>query len=293
MGGFFYFLLFTSMGLWAPWPIYAVQPTGAHTITMRWLGTAGWEISVGGTVVLIAPFITRHIASAAQEWQTNEEEVLKIIHKADFIFAGHSHADHIADIPFIAKRFGAKVIGSRTTINIALTGGVDKSQLTTIRGGEKLEFQDFSVRVIESKHRLLTRGRSRDTQSKEILSPWPGPVKGDAFVEGGSYLYYFTFDRLRVLHQSSGNFIEENLTSLRPDIALLAENGSYDWPAALKILQPKTIVIHHYDQWRTPFSEGIPAANRRRAQRFQRAIKEFNPAIKVIIPDLLKTIEVQ
>ena len=43
------------------------------------------------------------------------------ITKADFIFAGHSHADHIADIPVIAKRFGAKVIGSRTTTNIALT----------------------------------------------------------------------------------------------------------------------------------------------------------------------------
>lgn len=74
--------------------------------------------------------------------------VLKTISRADYIFAGHSHADHIADIPFIAKKFGSKVIGSRTTTNIALTGGVDQSQLTTISGGEKLHFKEFSVQVI-------------------------------------------------------------------------------------------------------------------------------------------------
>ena len=119
---------------------------------MKWLGTAGWEIRVGSTVILIDPFLTRRPASAGQEWKTNEEEVLKNIDKADFIFAGHSHADHIADVPFIAKRFASKVIGSRTTTNIALSAGVANSQLTTISGGEKFDFQDFSVQVIESQH---------------------------------------------------------------------------------------------------------------------------------------------
>ncbi|HEV8724706.1 MAG TPA: MBL fold metallo-hydrolase [Candidatus Binatia bacterium] len=46
--------------------------------------------------------------------KNDEEAVLSVISGADYIFAGHSHADHIGDIPFIAKRFGAKVIGSRT-----------------------------------------------------------------------------------------------------------------------------------------------------------------------------------
>ena len=110
---------------------------------MKWLGNAGWEIRVGSTVILIDPFLTRKQASASEEWRTNEEEVLRNIEKADFIFAGHSHADHIADVPFIAKRFGSKIIGSRTTVNIALTAGVDKSQLTTISGGEKFDFKDF------------------------------------------------------------------------------------------------------------------------------------------------------
>ena len=265
------------------------ETAAATPVQLKWLGTAGWEIRVADVVILVDPFLTRREAAAGVEWKTNEEEVNRIITKADFIFAGHSHADHIADIPVIAKRFGAKVIGSRTTTNIALTAGIDKAQLMTIRGGEKLEFNDFSVQVIESQHGVLNRGgRRRQPKPEEVLRPWSGAINGDAFVEGGSYLYYFSFGGLRLLHQSTGNFIEENLTGLQPDVAILAENGNYHWNDALKILRPKTVIIHHYDEWRTPFTDGIPDSNRRRAQRFERLIKSWNKQVKVIIPELLE-----
>lgn len=261
---------------------------------MKWLGTAGWEIQVGSTTILIDPFITRHEAAPTVEWKTDEAEVLRVLNKADFIFAGHSHADHIADIAFIAKRFGAKVIGSRTTTNIAITAGVDKAQVTTIAGGEKLEFKDFTVQVVESNHGTLTRGgRRRQPRSAEILKPWNGPITGKSFVEGGSYLYYFTFGNRRVLHQSTGSFIEANLKGLQPDVAILAENRNYQWSEAIKILQPKTVIIHHYDQWRSALALGIPDANLRRAQRFERDIKSINPQIKVIIPEHLQQITLE
>ena len=258
---------------------------------MKWLGTAGWEMRIGATTILIDPFLTRREAADGVEWKTNNDEVSRFITKADFIFAGHSHADHIADIPVIAKRFGAKVFGSRTTINIAVTAGVDKSQLSTISGGAKLNFKDFSVQVIESRHGVLNRGgRRRQGKFAEVLRPWTGPIMGDAFVEGGCYLYYFTFGHLRVLHQSTGNFIEDNLKGLQPDVAILADNSNYDWTNALNILRPKTVIIHHYDEWRTPFADGIPESNRRRAQRFERLIKSVDTRIKVIIPELFKPV---
>jgi L-ascorbate metabolism protein UlaG (beta-lactamase superfamily) len=123
-----------------------------QSVVLKWLGNAGWEIQIGPTIILLDPFLTRGEASSGVEWKTDEEAVLGAIKRADYIFAGHSHADHIADVPFIAKKFGSKVIGSPTTTNIALTGGVDKAQLVTISGGEKLDFKEFSVQVIESEH---------------------------------------------------------------------------------------------------------------------------------------------
>jgi L-ascorbate metabolism protein UlaG (beta-lactamase superfamily) len=270
----------------------SASPSKQH-VQLKWLGNAGWEIRFGKTVILIDPFLTRREASASAEWKTDEEVVLNVVNGADYIFAGHSHADHIADIPFIAKRFGSKVIGSRTTTNIALTGGVDKARLTTIRGGEKLNFDDFSVQVIESQHGVLKRsGRRRQPRSDEIIKPWSGPITGNAFVEGGSYLYYFTFGKDRILHQSTGNFIKENLTGLHPDVAILAATGDYDFTEAIKILRPKTVIIHHHDNWRAPFSVAISKSNRRRAQRVENEIKAVDSNIKVIVPEYFSTITV-
>jgi L-ascorbate metabolism protein UlaG (beta-lactamase superfamily) len=263
-------------------------------VALKWLGTAGWEIQIAQTKILIDPFLTRRQSVAVEEWKTDEEAVLNVISGADYIFAGHSHADHIGDISFIAKRFGAKIFGSRTTVNLSSSAGIEQSQLTTISGGEKLDFKDFSVQVIKSQHGILTRdGQKRQPRSAEITRPLSAPILGKHFVEGGSYLYYFTFGKLSLLHQSTGNFIEENLHGLEPDIAILAEKGNYDWTEALKILRPKTVVVHHYDDWRVPLSSGMTAAVRRRAQRLEKDVKSVDRNIKVIIPEFLQTITLE
>jgi L-ascorbate metabolism protein UlaG (beta-lactamase superfamily) len=265
-----------------------------HGVTLKWLGTAGWEIQMAQTKILIDPFLTRRQPVASEEWISDEAAVLNVISGADYIFAGHSHADHIGDIPFIAKRFGAKVIGSRTTVNLSLSAGVENAQLTTISGGEKLHFKDFSMQVIKSQHGILTRdGQKRQPRSAEITRALSGPILGKHFVEGGSFVYYFTFGKLRLLHQSTGNFIEDNLQGLEPDIAILAENSNYDWTEALKILRPKTVVVQHYDDWRVPLASGMTAAVRRRAQRLEQDVKSVDRNIKVIIPDFLQTLTLE
>jgi len=289
-------LLIALSSFWMTPSVGAAEPEGdapsseQKGVVLKWLGVAGWEIRTGRIIVLIDPFLTRKDRSADAEWKTDEEAVLRLITGADYIFAGHSHVDHIGDIPFIAKRFGSKVIGSRTTTNIALSAGVDKAQLITIQGSEQFDFKDFSVQVIESQHGVLTRsGRRRQPKPEEILKPLPGPIMGNAFVEGGSYLYFFTFGKQRVLHQSTGNFIEENLKGLQPDVAILAENSNYEWADAIKILHPKLVIVHHFDEWRAPLSYGISRANVKRAQRLEQEVKSVDREIKVIIPQFLTT----
>lgn len=259
-------------------------------ITLKWLGTAGWEIQLGKTFIFIDPFLTRKDRIMDAEWKTDETEVLKAIKGADYIFAGHSHHDHIGDVPFIAKRFGAKVIGSRTTANLMLTAGVNPSQLVTIGGGESLIAKDFSVQVIESRHGwLLRNGKRIQPKSEEILEPKSGPLLGRDFVEGKSFLYYFILGKHRVLHQSTGNFIEENLAGLQPDMILMAPVQGYDLANVLKMLNPKTIIHHHFDEWQAPFTEGIQESNTKRAGRFVREVNAVNKKIKVIVPSFLVT----
>jgi len=288
-------ILITLYLLLGSWQADLHAQAGLETATegnlaLKWLGNAGWEIQIGQTTILIDPFLTRGEANLGTEWKTDDQAVLTAIKRADYIFAGHSHADHIADLPFIAKKFGSKVIGSRTTTNIALTGGVDKSQLVTIGGGEKLDFKEFSVQVVESEHgELRTRGGKRRPKFEEITKPWSGPILGSSFVQGGCYLYYFTFGKLRLLHQSSGGFIEDNLTNLRSDIALLYPMGRNDSATMFKALQPQTVYVHHFDEWRNAISEVIPEGNSRRAQRFARDVKAIDKNIRLIIPKYFET----
>jgi L-ascorbate metabolism protein UlaG (beta-lactamase superfamily) len=262
------------------------------SVVLKWLGNTGWEIQVGETVILIDPFLTRREAEHGVEWQTDAEAVSKTISKADFIFVGHSHADHVADVPYIARKFGSKVIGSRTTTNLALSAGVDKSQLLTITGGEKFDFDGFSVQVIRSEHGGIRRGGvTRRSRFQEITAPLGRPPRGEDFVEGGCYVYYFTFGDRHLLHQSTAGFIQDNLTGLHPDMALLAATErTYDLGRALKTLNPKTVVLQHFDKWRMPISQALPPANRKRAQRFANDIRAINSEIKVIIPEFFSTL---
>ena len=283
-------VLFVGISLAACSTVQLVKTAkpGDKGVKLKWLGTAGWEIRTGTTTILIDPFLTRKVAIRNAEWKTDEDAVLKEIKEADYIFAGHSHADHIADIPFIAKRFGSKIIGSRTTTNLALTAGVDKEQVVTIRGGEKLDFKEFSVQVIKSEHRIKP-GRTQPRRLKEIEEPFHGPILGSHFLVGGSFLYYFKFGKHRVLHQSTPNFLENNLTGLNPDVALLAEgHRSYVLRHVLNTLKPEVIIIHHFDEWRVPFSEGLQRKYERRAQRFEQDIAYVDNRIQVIIPEFLK-----
>ena len=172
-----YLLIITSAPIESNAQVLGGRTQEKDSVVLKWLGIAGWEIQIGQTIILIDPFLTRGEANLGAEWKTDEAAVLNAINRADYIFAGHSHADHIADIPFIARKFGSKVIGSRTTTNIALTAGVDKSQLVTISGGEKLDFKEFSVQVIESIHgAVMRRGVRRRPKFEEITTPWAGPL---------------------------------------------------------------------------------------------------------------------
>jgi hypothetical protein len=69
----------------------------------------------------------------------------------------------------------------------------------------------------------------------------------------------------------------------------LAQNSNYEWAAALKILRPKLVIVHHFDEWRAPLSNAISRSNTKRAQGFEQEIKWVDRGIKVIIPQLLAT----
>ena len=57
----------------------------------------------------------------------------------------------------------------------------------------------------------------------------------------------------------------------------------------VKALQPKTVYVHHFDEWRNAFAEGLPEVNLRLAQRFARDVDAIDKNVKVVIPKYFET----
>src|SRR5919108_1318973 len=97
-------------------------------VQLRYLGTAGWEISDGKHIVLIDPYLsrlrrvtpndnvepsdTRPLFDNSAIAQSDTAVIDARIQRADYILITHTHYDHVLDAPYISQRTGATIIGT-------------------------------------------------------------------------------------------------------------------------------------------------------------------------------------
>jgi len=151
--------------------------SAAQPLEMTYFGAAGWKITDGNVVVLIDPWPSRlkygggghpdddrpDFARTDLAW-SDTTLIDSLITEADFILVHHGHFDHLGDVPYIARKTGAKVIGTETTIMILRAYGIPNDQLYAVGGGEDYQFDDFSVRVVPGIHSALNEKHYHDTR---------------------------------------------------------------------------------------------------------------------------------
>jgi L-ascorbate metabolism protein UlaG (beta-lactamase superfamily) len=247
-------------------------------VAVRWLGVAGFSIEAGGTTLLHDPYFSRPgILATLFSWYRPDEAVLAPLVAGDArapelarpaaILIGHSHYDHLGDAPWIAGRTGAVLVGSRTSVNVALGYGLEASRTRRADPGDELRFGPFAVRVIESRHARVILGRV--PFEGEHASPVEAPIHAFSFVLGDARYYLVTHepDGVRILITSSADRHAPALAELREqgirvDLLLAATQGrdpdyARDLVAALR---PRWVVPHHYDSFLEPLdAEGAGA----------------------------------
>jgi len=206
-------------------------------LQLSYLGTAGWELSDGKTVVLVDPYLTRlkidtpHDPAlpsdprplvTLNDFATSDQAVIDgHIKRADFILITHTHVDHVLDMPYIARKTGALVIDTESTANFARDAGVPNSQILTVKGGEDLELGSCSVRVIPSLHGILRRSPLASPSAIFPADTKPPFRLRELFVEGGTLTFLVRMGGLQVIVFGSMNYIECEVDGLRPDVALI------------------------------------------------------------------------
>jgi L-ascorbate metabolism protein UlaG (beta-lactamase superfamily) len=268
-------------------------------VNLKYLGTAGWKINDDKVTVLIDPYIsrvklgaghpddTRKTVLRSDYYESDSNLIDSLIDRVDFILVHHSHFDHLADVPYIAKKTGAKVIGTETTINILKAYDIPNQQLYPVKGGEDYQFENFSVRVIPSIHSALNDKHYID--SREYKKPPKAPLKVSDFIEGGSLMFLARFDSHKILTMGSMNFVERELYGIKPDILLAGVNqsqlGLYNYNQRLINVtnKPKYIIPTHWDNFRLPYSFSQESSIDLKLIPFKKDVEMLSPNSKVII----------
>lgn len=281
-------------------------------LKLKFLGTAGWELANDSVTILVDPYIsriklgegpsiseadTRKNFTRTDYYESDTLLIDTIIKKVDYILVHHSHFDHLSDVPYIARKTGAKVIGTETTANILRAYGIPDEQLYTVKGGEDYQFDHFSVRVIPSLHSAL--GKKKYFDSRTYTEPPTAPLKIKDFIEGNSLMFFVRFENHKVLTAGSMNFIEREVQGLQPDIILPGVNFSrleiYKYTERLMKATnyPKIVIPAHWDNFRVPYGFSQESALEKKIKPFIEEVKAASPASKVIVPVHLETITIK
>ncbi|MDM9630489.1 MBL fold metallo-hydrolase [Robiginitalea aurantiaca] len=281
-------------------------------IKLTYLGTAGWKINDGNLTILVDPYIsrvklgtgpgihpddTRATVARSDYFVSDTLSIDSLITRADYIMVHHAHFDHLSDVPYIAKKTGAKVIGTETTCNILRGYGIPDEQLYPVRGGEDYQFENFSVRVIPSIHSALNNKHYLDSRTYTEVPETP--LRVSEFIEGGSLMFLLRMANHKVLTMGSMNFVERELEGIKPDILLAGVNqsqlGLYNYNERLLRVtsNPKVIIPTHWDNFRLPYGFSQQASVDLKLVPFKEDVGRLSPDTEVIIPTHLGTITIK
>src|SRR5215471_9049196 len=281
--------------------------TSSKQVTLTYMGTAGWEITDGNTVILLDPYLSRIYgpqppgrppfarASGDSRPQYGWTDVAvpdtavidSHVKKADFVLVTHTHYDHVLDAPHIALKTHATVIGLRAY-------SMPEEQLITVRGGEDYDFGSFSLKVIPSLHSPLDHKHyfSSVTAPAGLKAPL---TLEQIHPEGGTLIYLIRFHGHQILAFGGMNYIERELTGLEPDVALIGAGASrkeiHDYSGRLmRVLHyPAIVMPTHWDNFLAPYGASQqPALDA--LQSFIQEITAASPKTKVIVPKYFEPI---
>lgn len=225
---------------------------------VRWLGTAGYELRYGGHTLLIDPYITRiplFPFLLRRRWSPDVTRIQNWISDANAVLVGHSHFDHVMDVPTIAQLTGAHVYGSRSTANLCQAAGLEEAQVTAVdERGQTFEVGSFRVQAVPSEHSRFLFGRV----------PYPGeipctcdlPLAGHHYRCGQVLSWLISAGNVRLYHAGSANLIDDAVKLRDIDVLMMCTAGRQATdafvPRIIAQTQPRRVLPMHYDNFFRP-----------------------------------------
>lgn len=239
----------------------------AGHVTAHFFGTTTIVFDDGRDAVMIDAFLTRPGMATMMFGKVASDPkridaALGAAHlsRIDMLFVTHSHVDHALDIAAVAGRTGATIVGSPSTRQVALGGGVADARIVTIRGGEVLHAGDFTITVFKSLHSL------GDRVPGELTAPLRQPASIKEYKEGGTFAFLVEHKGFRILVHASANAVPGMYRGVKADAVFLATGGLAPHPAAFTETYwhdvvgetgAKLVVPIHWDDFTQPLGDPL------------------------------------
>jgi L-ascorbate metabolism protein UlaG (beta-lactamase superfamily) len=255
--------------------------------TLRWFGTASFELAFGDRVVLLDNYYERPPRNRPLGFGVDD------VTRADLLLIGHPHHDHVADTAIVSERTGAKAAIAEIGADYLLGQGLPADKIHRVAGrgeGELLDYDDFSVRVLHGFH--LDVGLTPEQSLKwQALQQARADLEADFFgvptkeeddlgaaiaLRGvhtpevnteATLTYIIDIGGFTIAYRDSGGAISEEERAFAAahggvDVAILSINGlphvrqqleDVFLPLA-RLYQPKILIPSHHDELWTNFN---------------------------------------
>lgn len=141
------------------------------------------------------------------------------VQQAAAVIVTHSHYDHALDAPEVARRTGAELVGSASTLMIGRGAGLPAGQLHEVEPGAVLTYGAFQVRCVPTEH------SPKPAWPGPITVPVRPPTRAAAYKMGQCFIVHITHvdadGRRRLLVQASAGYRTGSLHDHPAEVAFL------------------------------------------------------------------------
>ncbi len=233
---------------------------------ITWYGTASILIETKKTALLFDPYMK-------DLPQKRESQEVKDIRKRVFqeqknVLITHGHLDHLASIQPLYNDLPCTIYLTKTPYQTLKKRKFPIEKLQEIHAGEEIRFEDVTVRALRGKHVTFVR-----REVAKFIFGWgrwrylPRAIRlGIAYFrypENGEILMYeIESEGKRIQLMGSAGLHEDVDYATGADVLILPHQGRSDIDEynakIVEKLQPKRILLDHYDDAFPPFSADIP-----------------------------------
>lgn len=252
-------------------------------IALRWTGVTGYELSDGKTTLLVDPVVTRPtvLQMATGPLAPDEAASARAFPRADAVLVNHAHYDHAVDMPEVARRTGARVVGTEATLNLARSRGVAEEQLVLATGGEHLTLGTFAVDVRRTRHPTVFA-------TDDFL---PGTIARDAgrlwwwqYRQDGCLAFRFASQGAVVWFHPTSTWEPGELSGLTAPTLILGVAGEpLDEARARAILsevRPRRVIPTHWDNFLQPRERGLARLPNVDLEAAEAAVRAAAPGVE-------------